>query len=152
MKFRGLISTCIYDHRGIGENVTIHPFTQVCEGAKIVMNTIIGHNVFIGENVHIGEGCRIQGNVYIPEGVYIGNNVFIGPGVTFTNTKHPQIRGKSERQKTMVCEKVIIGAGATILSGITLYAECFIGAGAVVTKDVLNMQLVAGNPAKPVRG
>jgi UDP-2-acetamido-3-amino-2,3-dideoxy-glucuronate N-acetyltransferase len=138
----------IYDDAGIGQDVKIFPFSQVLQGAKIGNFTTIGHNVFIGENVVIGNNCRIQGNVYIPEGVEIGDYVFIGPGVIFTNVKYPQIMGESEYEKIKVCDRVRIGAGAIILPGITLYAECFIAAGSVVTKDVLYQQLVAGNPAK----
>lgn len=100
--------------------------------------------------VKIGRNCKIQGNAYIPEGVRIGNNVFVGPGVTFTNVKHPMKMKPYEQ--TIVRDDVIIGAGSTILPGITLYKKCFIGAGAVVTKSVKPSVVVCGNPAREMEG
>ena len=108
---------------------------------------VIHSHVWIGNTVKIGNRCKVQAFSFIPEGVRIGNNVFIGPRVTFTNDKNPPSGNWSP---TIVCDHVVIGAGAVILPGITLGIDCVIGAGAVVTKDVKEGTTVVGNPARVI--
>lgn len=137
----------------IGPGVQIWAWTHVRQGAKIGAGTIIGERVSIGPKVSIGSGCKIQNNADIHEGVTIGNDVFIGPGVRTTNDPYPRAVGDwADRfQTTQIDDRVAIGAGATILCGITLGAGCMVGAGSVVTKCVAPSWLVAGNPAKRMR-
>lgn len=108
-------------------------------------NCTIHSNVWIGDKVSIGNRVRIQAFAFIPTGVRIGDDVFIGPHVCFTNDKHPP---SPEWQVTIVSDHVSIGAGVVILPGITLGSGCKVGAGAVVTKNVLPNCTVVGNPAK----
>ncbi len=109
----------------------------------------IGQNVVIGPNVIIGNNVKIQNNVSVYEGVTLEDNVFCGPSCVFTNVVNPRssIPRKKEILPTLVRENVTIGANATILCGITIGRFAFIGAGAVVTKDVPDYALIYGNPA-----
>lgn len=133
----------------IGQNTKIWYFSHISSGAKIGKNCNIGQNVFVGKNVVIGDRCKIQNNVFIPTGVTIEDDVFIGPSVTFTNVINPRafINRKNEFRETVVKTKATIGAGSTIICGIKISPFAMIGAGSVVTKDVLIFQLVFGNPA-----
>ncbi len=136
----------------IGGGTKIWHWVHIMPGAKIGKNCMIGDHVFIGNNVVIGNNVRIQNNVYIPEGVQIGDNVFIGPGVIFTNVIYPgpiKILPEDYLQ-TNIQNGVVIGAGAIILPDIILYRNCFIGAGAVVTKNVQSGITVVGNPAREI--
>lgn len=108
----------------------------------------IHSHVWIGSKVTIGNGALIQAFAFIPDGVHIGNRVFIGPHVCFTNDKNPPSQVLEE---TYVENEVRIGANATILPGITLGRRCWIGAGAVVTKDVPAQEMWVGNPARKLR-
>ena len=113
---------------------------------SIGTGTNIGALSHIGRDVEIGNNCRIQGTVYIADGCKIGNEVFIGPSATLTNDRHPPSGGNWS--PIVVEDKVVIGANATIVAGVTLYLGCIIAAGAVVTTDVPANELWAGNPAK----
>lgn len=132
----------------IGENTKIWHWVHVSEGAKIGKNCVLGQNVYIGKNVTIGNNVRIQNNVSVYEGVEIGNDVFLGPSCVFTNDKYPKSVGNWELLKTKVMDGVSIGANATIVCGITLEENCFVGAGSVVTKSITKNTVVVGNPAK----
>ena len=113
---------------------------------SIGTGTNIGALSHIGRDVEIGNNCRIQGSVYIADGCKVGNEVFIGPSATLTNDRHPPSGGNWS--PVVVEDKVVIGANATIVAGVTLYSGCIIAAGAVVTKHVPANELWAGNPAK----
>lgn len=127
---------------------------EIGDGTKIWHFCNIAKTALIGENCNIGQGCyiagivgnnvKIQNNVSVFEGVQISNNCFIGPSVVFTNVKYPIPGEKSEYTRTIVNEGVVIGANATILCGITIGKGAFIGAGAVVIKDVPEGMTVKG--------
>ncbi len=134
----------------IGKKTRIWHWCHISVGAKIGDKCVIGQNVFIGENVKIGNGVKIQNNVSIYNGVKIEDDVFVGPSVVFTNVKFPRsnINQKKNFLQTIVCKGSTLGANSTIVCGIKIGKNSFIGAGSVVTKDVKNNSLVYGNPAK----
>jgi acetyltransferase-like isoleucine patch superfamily enzyme len=140
----------------IGKNTIIREPVNLYK-CKIGDNCKIGGFVYIEEGVKIGDNCKIKPFVFIPTGVIIENGVFIGPGVTFTNDKYPRainpdgsLKGDEDWQlvETLIKKGASIGAGATIMCGITIGEYAVIGAGAVVTKDVPARYVVAENPAK----
>ncbi len=142
----------------IDENVTIGAgckiwhFSHILSGSHIGEGCNIGQNVVIGPDVVIGKGCKIQNNVSIYKGVILEDGVFCGPSMVFTNVYNPraEMRKMSEARPTLVKKGSTIGANATIICGITLGGYSFVGAGAVVTKNVPEHALVMGNPAKQV--
>jgi UDP-2-acetamido-3-amino-2,3-dideoxy-glucuronate N-acetyltransferase len=133
----------------IGDESKIWHFSHISENAKIGKRVIIGQNVFVGKGVVIGDGCKIQNNVSVYEGVTLEDNVFVGPSVVFTNVNIPRanIDQKNKFLKTLVKKGSSIGANATIICGITLGENCFIGAGSVVTKSTEPNCLYYGIPA-----
>jgi len=134
----------------IGDGTKIWHFSHISENAKIGKHVVIGQNVFIGNGVVIGNGCKIQNNVSIYEGVTLQDNVFVGPSVVFTNVINPrsEIVRKDQYRKTLVSHGTTLGANCTIICGVTIGAFAFIGAGAVVSKDVPLYALMVGVPAK----
>ena len=136
----------------IGDGTKIWHFSHVQSGAKIGSNCVLGQNVNIGNNVVVGNFCKIQNNVSIYEGVTLEDYVFCGPSMVFTNVMDPRCKypqaGSQFYIRTLVKEGTSIGANATILCGNTLGKHCFVGAGALVTKDVPDYALVIGSPAK----
>lgn len=118
-------------------------------GAVIGENCILGQNVFVASNVKIGNNVKVQNNVSVYEGVVCEDDVFIGPSAVFTNVINPrsEVNRKGEYKQTLVRKGTTIGANATILCGIEIGTYAFIGAGAVVTKDVPSFALMVGNPA-----
>lgn len=138
----------------IGEGTKIWHFSHVQSGARIGKNCVLGQNVNVGSNVEIGNFVKIQNNVSVYEGVMLEDYVFCGPSMVFTNivdprSKYPQADSKYYL-KTLVKEGASLGANSTILCGHTIGRFAFIGAGAVVTKDVPDYALVVGNPARHV--
>lgn len=145
-------SSYIDDNVEIGEGTKIWHFSHVQSGASIGKYCVLGQNVNVGNNVVIGNYVKIQNNVSVYEGVTLEDYVFCGPSMVFTNiidprSKYPQV-GSKYYIKTLVKEGTSIGANATIVCGITIGRYAFIGAGAVVTKDVPDYALVIGNPAR----
>lgn len=135
----------------IGDGTKIWNLAQIREGAVIGENCNISKNVYIDKDVKIGNCVKIQNNVNIYHGVTIGNNVFLGPSMTFTNDMFPRaFQNDWEVSETMVKDGAAIGANATIVCGTTIGAYAMIGAGSVVVNDVLDYELVAGNPAKRI--
>ncbi|WP_167616519.1 acyltransferase [Maribellus sediminis] len=134
----------------IGAGTKIWHFSHVMSIAEIGKNCVLGQNVFVGSKVKLGNNVKVQNNVSVYEGVICENDVFLGPSMVFTNVINPRsaIERKSEFQSTLVKKGATIGANATILCGVTLGEYCFIGAGAVVTKDVKPFALMTGVPAK----
>lgn len=140
------------DNVQIGENTKIWHFSHVQSGSKIGRNCVIGQNVNVANNVTIGNFVKIQNNVSVYEGVELEDYVFCGPSMVFTNilnprSKYPQV-GAKYYIKTVVKEGASLGANSTIVCGITIGRFAFVGAGAVVTKDVPDFALVVGNPAR----
>jgi UDP-2-acetamido-3-amino-2,3-dideoxy-glucuronate N-acetyltransferase len=136
----------------IGEGTTIWHFCHVLPGAVIGKHCSIGQNVMIGRNVTIGEGCKIQNNVSVFEGVVLEDDVFCGPSCVFTNVVNPRafVSRKAEFKTTLVKRGATIGANATIICGHVIGAYAFVAAGAVVTRDVPDLALVAGVPARRI--
>jgi UDP-2-acetamido-3-amino-2,3-dideoxy-glucuronate N-acetyltransferase len=138
----------------IGEGTKIWHFSHVQSGARIGKKCVLGQNVNIGNNVTIGNFVKIQNNVSVYEGVTLKDYVFCGPSMVFTNiidprSKYPQV-GANYYIKSLVREGASLGANSTILCGHTIGRFAFIGAGAVVTKDIPDFALVVGNPARIV--
>jgi len=135
----------------IGAGTKIWHFTHVMPHAEIGCNCVLGQNVFIGEGVKIGSGVKIQNNVSVYSGVTLEDDVFCGPSCVFTNVTYPRSAvpvEKDQFETTIVRQGATIGANATILCGIEIGSHAFIGAGAVVTKDVPPYALVVGVPAR----
>ncbi|MBK7098428.1 MAG: N-acetyltransferase [Sphingobacteriales bacterium] len=134
----------------IGTGTKIWHFCHLMTGCEVGEKCIIGQNVMIGSKVVIGNGVKIQNNVSVYEGVVLEDEVFVGPSAVFTNVINPRsaVERKREFKKTIVKKGATIGANATIVCGVTIGAYAFIGAGAVVTKDVTAYALVTGNPAR----
>ena len=134
----------------IGENTAIWHFSHICSGAVIGKNCSIGQNVLVADNAILGNGVKIQNNVAIYGGVTVEDDVFLGPSCVLTNVTNPrsQVSRKTLYEKTSIRRGVTVGANATIVCGITLGRYSFIGAGAVVTKDVPDYALILGNPGK----
>lgn len=147
-------SAYIDDNVEIGDGTKVWHFSHIQSGAKIGENCVLGQNVNIGLNVVIGNFVKIQNNVSVYEGVTLEDYVFCGPSMVFTNiidprSKYPQA-GSKFYIKTLVKEGATLGANSTIICGHIIGRFAFIGAGAVVTKDVPDYALVIGNPAKQV--
>lgn len=136
----------------IGAGTSIWHFVHVLADSSIGGNVILGQNVMAGPKVRIGDGCKIQNNVALYEGVELEADVFCGPSCVFTNVINPRaaVSRKNEFRKTLVRRGATIGANATILCGITIGQYAFIGAGAVVTRDVVAYALMVGSPARRV--
>lgn len=134
----------------IGNGTKIWHFCHVMSGAKIGDDCSLGQNVYVGGKAIIGNNVKIQNNVSVYDSVEIDDDVFCGPSCVFTNVINPRatVNRKSEYLKTKVEKGVTIGANATIVCGVTLGRYSFIGAGAVVTKDVKPFALMTGVPAR----
>ncbi|RKY04182.1 MAG: N-acetyltransferase [Planctomycetota bacterium] len=136
----------------IGEGTKIWHFSHVLKASKIGTHCILGQNVSVGPNAEIGNQCKVQNNVSIYKGVTLENGVFCGPGCVFTNVYNPRafVERKDEFLETVVRTGASIGANATIVCGNTIGKYAFIGAGAVVKKDVRDYAIVAGVPARQI--
>jgi UDP-2-acetamido-3-amino-2,3-dideoxy-glucuronate N-acetyltransferase len=134
----------------IGAGTKIWHFCHVMPGSKIGSHCNIGQNVLVSPDVTIGNHVKIQNNVSLYTGVKVEDDAFLGPSMVFTNVINPRshINRKDEYKATLVKRGATIGANATIVCGITLGRYCFVGAGAVVTKDVPDYALVYGSPAR----
>jgi len=134
----------------IGEGTKIWHFSHIMSYCTIGQYCSIGQNVFISPEVRIGNRVKIQNNVSVYTGVICEDDVFLGPSAVFTNVINPRsaIVRKNEYKSTLVQKGATIGANATIVCGITIGKYAFIGAGAVVTKNIPDYALVVGNPAR----
>ncbi len=136
----------------IGDGSRVWHFAHVCGGAKIGKEVSLGQNVFVGNKVRIGDRCKIQNNVSVYDNVYLEDGVFCGPSMVFTNVYNPRslIERKSEYKDTLVKKGATLGANSTIVCGVTIGAYAFIGAGAVINRDVPDYALMVGVPAKQI--
>ncbi len=134
----------------IGAGTKIWHFSHIMAGAVLGGHCNIGQNVVVSSQVVLGNNVKVQNNVSIYEGVTCDDDVFLGPSMVFTNVINPRsaVNRKNEYLKTHVGKGASIGANATIVCGHNIGEYAFIGAGAVVTKEVLNFALVVGNPAR----
>lgn len=134
----------------IGAGARIWHFCHVMADARVGARSMLGHGCFVGRGVIIGKGVRVQNHVSVFEGVELEDDVFVGPSVAFTNVTNPRARvsKKHEIRTTLVRRGATVGANATILPGVVLGEYCFVGAGAVVRRDVAPHALVVGVPAR----
>jgi len=134
----------------LGPGAKVWHFSHVMGGARIGAGTVLGQNCFVGRGVVVGAGCKVQNNVSLYEGVTLEDSVFCGPSAVFTNVVNPRSRvpRKHEFRPTLVREGATLGANCTVVCGHTVGRGAFVGAGAVVTKDVPDFALVTGVPAR----
>jgi UDP-2-acetamido-3-amino-2,3-dideoxy-glucuronate N-acetyltransferase len=142
----------IDDNVSIGGGTIIWYFNHILKNCRIGQNCSFGQNVVIGPNVTIGNKVKIQNNVSVYEGVTLEDGVFCGPSCVFTNVNNPrsEIVRKHEYRKTLVKRGSTLGANCTIICGVTLGKFSFIGAGAVISKDVPDYALMIGVPGKQI--
>jgi UDP-2-acetamido-3-amino-2,3-dideoxy-glucuronate N-acetyltransferase len=143
-------SSYVDEPSSIGEGTKIWHFSHVLRGCTIGSHCNLGQNVVVGPNVSIGDNVKIQNNVSIYEGVTLEDDVFCGPSMVFTNVINPRahVSRKHEFRPTLVRRGASLGANATIVCGVTIGEFAFVGAGAVVTRDVPAHALVTGVPAR----
>ena len=136
----------------IGEGSRVWHFVHVCGGARIGQGVSLGQNVFVGNKVVIGDHCKIQNNVSVYDNVTLEEGVFCGPSMVFTNVYNPRslIERKDQYLDTLVKKGATLGANCTIVCGVTIGEYAFIGAGAVVNKDVPAYALMVGVPARQI--
>jgi len=136
----------------IGSETRIWHWVHICGGAKIGHKVSLGQNVFVGNKVVIGDKCKIQNNVSIYDNVYLEEGVFCGPNMVFTNVYNPRslIERKDEYKDTLIKKGVTLGANCTIICGITIGEFAFVGAGAIVNKNVPSYALMVGVPARQI--
>lgn len=144
-------STAIVDDGAqIGESTRIWHWVHICGGARIGNGCSLGQNVFVGNDVLIGNNVKIQNNVSVYDAVRLEDDVFCGPSMVFTNVYNPRsaIARKNEYRQTIVRRGATLGANCTIICGVTIGKYAFVGAGAVVNRDVPDYALMLGVPAK----
>lgn len=140
------------DGAQIGDESRIWHFVHVCAGARIGKSVSLGQNVFVANRVVIGDRCKIQNNVSVYDNVTLEEGVFCGPSMVFTNVYNPRslVERKDEYRDTLVKKGATLGANCTIICGVTIGAFAFVGAGAVVTRDVPAYALMVGTPARQI--
>ena len=136
----------------IGEGSRVWHFVHVSAGAKIGQGVSLGQGVFVGNNVVIGDQCKIQNNVSVYDNVTLEDGVFCGPSMVFTNVYNPRslIERKDQYRNTLVKKGATLGANCTIVCGVTIGEYAFVGAGAVINKDVPAYALMVGVPARQI--
>lgn len=145
-------TSVIDENCNIGDNTNIWHFSHIMSNSKIGKKCNIGQNVVISPQVVLGNNVKVQNNVSIYTGVICEDDVFLGPSMVFTNVINPRsaVNRKNEYLKTVVKKGASIGANATIVCGNNIGKYSFIGAGAVVTKEILDYALVVGNPSRQI--
>lgn len=136
----------------IGQDSRVWHFSHVCAGAVIGERCSLGQNVFVGNKVRIGNDVKIQNNVSVYDNVTLEDGVFCGPSMVFTNVYNPRslISRKDEYRDTLVKTGATLGANCTIVCGVTIGRFAFVGAGAVINKDVPDYALMVGVPARQI--
>lgn len=145
-------SAIIDEGAQIGEGSRVWHFVHVCGGARIGKGVSLGQNVFVGNKVTIGDKCKIQNNVSVYDNVTLEEGVFCGPSMVFTNVYNPRslIERKNEYSDTIIKKGATLGANCTIVCGATVGEYAFVGAGAVINKDVKPYALMVGVPARQI--
>ncbi len=145
-------SAIVDEGASVGEGSRVWHFVHICGGARVGEGVSLGQNVFVGNRVVIGDRCKIQNNVSIYDNVYLEEGVFCGPSMVFTNVFNPRalVERKDEYRDTVVKKGATLGANCTIVCGVTIGEFAFIGAGAVVNRDVKPYALMLGVPARQV--
>lgn len=136
----------------IGDGCRIWHWVHVCGGARIGADCSLGQNVFVGNKVVIGDRVKIQNNVSVYDNVTLEDEVFCGPSMVFTNVYNPRsgIERKSEYRDTLVRRGATLGANCSVVCGVTIGSHAFVGAGAVITRDVPDYALMVGVPARQI--
>ena len=145
--------TALVESDQIGHGTRVWAFVHILDGAVVGEDCKIGDHVFIEGGAVLGDRVTVKNNCLIWHGVLIGDDVFVGPNAVFTNVQSPRARYQTypeDWEKTEVADRATIGANSTVVSGIRLGFNCMVGAGSVVTRDVLDHALVYGNPARQV--
>lgn len=152
MSFYQHESAIVDEGAQIGDNSRVWHFVHVCGGAKIGQGVSLGQNVFVGNKVIIGDHCKVQNNVSVYDNVILEEGVFCGPSMVFTNVYNPRslIERKDQYRNTLIKKGATLGANCTIVCGVTVGEYAFVGAGAVINKDVPAYALVVGVPAKQI--
>jgi len=140
------------DGATIGEGTRIWHWVHICGGARIGRDCSLGQNVFVGNRVVIGNNVKIQNNVSVYDNVMLEDDVFCGPSMVFTNVYNPRsaVSRKDEYRDTIVRQGATLGANCTIVCGVTIGRYAFVGAGAVVNRDVPDYAVMAGVPARQI--
>jgi UDP-2-acetamido-3-amino-2,3-dideoxy-glucuronate N-acetyltransferase len=140
------------DGATIGDGSRIWHWVHICGGAQIGTGCSFGQNVFVGNDVAIGNNVKIQNNVSVYDAVRLEDDVFCGPSMVFTNVYNPRsaVNRKAEYRQTVVRRGATLGANCTIVCGVTIEEHAFVGAGAVINKDVLAYALMVGVPARRI--
>ncbi|MFY3013544.1 UDP-2-acetamido-3-amino-2,3-dideoxy-D-glucuronate N-acetyltransferase [Achromobacter xylosoxidans] len=136
----------------IGEGSRVWHFVHVCAGARIGERVSLGQNVFVGNKVVIGNDCKVQNNVSVYDNVTLEDRVFCGPSMVFTNVYNPRslIERKDQYRDTQVKRGATLGANCTVVCGVTIGEFAFVGAGAVINKNVPAYALMVGVPARQI--
>jgi UDP-2-acetamido-3-amino-2,3-dideoxy-glucuronate N-acetyltransferase len=145
-------SAIIDEDASIGAGTRVWHWVHVCSGARIGRDCVLGQGVYVGPRVVVGERVKIQNQVSVYEGVTLEDDVFCGPSAVFTNVINPRagVDRRAEFRETRVCRGASIGANATVVCGVRIGRHAMVGAGAVVTRDVADFELVVGTPARHV--
>jgi UDP-2-acetamido-3-amino-2,3-dideoxy-glucuronate N-acetyltransferase len=152
MSFYQHPSAIVDEGARIGEGSRVWHFVHVCGGAQIGRGVSLGQNVFVGNRVVIGDHCKIQNNVSVYDNVFLEEGVFCGPSMVFTNVYNPRslVERKEEYRDTRVGRGATLGANCTVVCGTTIGDYAFVGAGAVVNRDVPAFALMVGVPARKI--
>jgi UDP-2-acetamido-3-amino-2,3-dideoxy-glucuronate N-acetyltransferase len=145
-------SAIVDDGAVLGADCRVWHFVHISAGARIGRGCSFGQNVFVANDVRIGDNVKIQNNVSVYDAVTLEDDVFCGPSMVFTNVHNPRaaVVRKNEYRPTLVKRGATLGANCTIVCGTTIGRHAFVGAGAVVSRDVADFALVVGVPAKPI--
>jgi len=145
-------SAIVDDGATIGAASRVWHWVHICAGAVVGKGCSLGQNVFVGNKVLIGDNVKVQNNVSIYDDVTLEDDVFCGPSMVFTNVYNPRsaVSRKDQYRPTLVHKGATLGANCTIVCGVTIGQHAFIGAGAVINKDVIPFALMVGVPAKQI--